>query len=904
LHFDRRLGIFAEEAEGGAMLSDLVTRLRALFQRSVVETELDDELRFHFEQQVEKFTRAGLSPEQARRQARLEFGGDDQIKEECRDARGVHFVEILAQDVRYGFRMLAKNWKVAGIAAFSLAVAMSLSVVGISVLNGVLLRPPLAVAPDRLVTIYTSTPSHEFEDVSYAEYLDYRTNSRSFSALAAFPNQISKIRVTHHDRDELLTMESASDNYFSVMGIQPFLGQLFRAGDDAAKASSVVLNYSCWKRWGADPNIVGQTLTLNRQVFTIVGVAPQAFTGTVFGFNVDIFMSLASNTTVFRDAQSLNDRSDRWLFLLGRLQPGVSRQAARAELRTLSAQLAAAYPETNKDRVAVLTPTSVLAPDARATGQLISGVLIAIVLLVLLIACANVANLLLGLATGRKQEILIRSALGATRGRLIRQLLTESVLLCAVGGVIGFLLASAVLARFAQFSTSIPILGSFDLAANFRTDGMVAIMTMFLILVASLATGITPALYASEPNVSGALSGESVVGGTRKGFIRSALVVIQIAVCTLVVCAVGVSLRSLHNLQNVDLGFSARNLVGVLMYAPPDGLSEIQVRQLHERIRESAAQLYGVQSRSLALEFPLFDENWPTDDVVIQNGTGPAQKPVPIPSNVVDGDYFATLGIPFLAGRSFGPADTEKNPEVVVVSHSLAETYWPGADPIGKQIHMQKPDRVVTVVGVVGDSKYNTLDEQVHPVMYYALSQHYQAGVVLIVRTTGRARLWIQPVDQLARNLGIKLDVPPFTLDDVMRFTLLIPLVTLSVVVILGALAMMLAILGLYGAVFYSVNERRREIGIRVALGAEPFHLFKMFLGQTAIVSGIGIALGILLGVTATILFRAQFYRISAIEPRVLLPVAVIMMLISLSIAYAAARPWIRINPMDAVRHT
>jgi len=802
----------------------------------------------------------------------------------------------LIQDLRYGLRMLLKNWKLASIAAFSLSVAMAVSVAGLSVFNGIMLRPPVATAPDRLVTIYTASPTSEFDGVSYPDYKYYRDGNHSFSAVAAFPNGISLRHMTHGDRDETGTVEAASDNYFSVMGIRPILGQLFAPGDDEKKTPAAVLSYSCWKRWGADPEIVGKTVVVNGQALVIEGVTPKDFNGVVFGFRADILTTL--------DSQALTDRDARLLTLIGRLSPGVSRQRASADMRALSGQLAAAYPQADKDRVAVLAPATALPPDWRSTAKLISGVLIAIVLMVLLIACANVANLLLGLATGRRQEILIRAALGAARGRLIRQLLTESAILCAVGGMGGFLLASAALAGFSQFKVPNSIFGTFTLAANFRTNGTVLAMTLVLILISTLVTGLTPTLYASSANVAGALSGEAVVGGTRKGVIRNALVLIQVALCTLVVVGVGLCLRSLHNLQNVNLGFSPQNLVAVMIDTQSSGFSEAQGLNLYGELKQSASQLYGVQASSLALEFPLIDDPWPPDEVNIESVRGGLQQKVQIAGNIVDGSYFATLGIPLLAGRTFDSSDSKNTPEVVVINHNLAVRYWPGENPIGRQMRIQNGNRVLTVVGVAGDGKYGSLDEPMHPVIYYALSQHYLSQLLLIVHTQSNSRLWARPISQMVRNLGIRVDTPPFTSDDVMRFTLLVPLLTLRVVSGLGALALMLAIFGLYGAIFYSVNERKKEIGIRVALGAQPFRLVKLFLWQTAIISAVGVSIGLLLGIAATILCRSQFYEIHAVELHVLIPVALAMTLISTAIAFLAAWPWIKVNPLEAIRHT
>jgi putative ABC transport system permease protein len=403
--------------------------------------------------------------------------------------------------------------------------------------------------------------------------------------------------------------------------------------------------------------------------------------------------------------------------------------------------------------------------------------------------------------------------------------------------------------------------------------------------------------------VAGALSGEAVVGGRRKGFIRNALVVVEIAVCTLVIAGVGLCLRSLHNLREVNTGFSARNLAGVMINFEADGFTEAQSVKLYERLDQAAAQLYGVESHSLAAEFPLIDDAWSSDEIAIQGAPNNANQHEQIPGTIVDGNYFQTLGIPFLAGRTFNRSDAKDRPEVLIINHKMAETYWPGADPLGKHVRLQDGDHIATIVGVVADSKYNTLDEAAHPLIYYALTQHYSPGLVLIVRTNGAPRLWAQPLAQLVRSMGLEVDIPPFTLDDVMHFSLLVPFLTLSVVVALGTLALALAVLGLYGAIFYSVNERKKEIGIRLALGAGPMDLIQLFLRQTAIIAGVGISVGLILGVVATSMLKAQFYGVHAVEPRVLVPVAIIMMLVAMAIAYIAARPWITINPIVAVRH-
>jgi predicted permease len=877
--------------------------LRRWFSRNNWERELTEELRFHLEHQTAANIAAGMPREEARRQAMLSLGAVEGVKDSCREERRGSLLEALVADVRFGFRVLLKNWRLTSLAVFSLGVAMAVCVVGLSVFNAVLLRPPAAAAPDRLVTIYTRSPASQFENVSYPDYEFYRDHNQVFSGVAASPYSISKFDLTFGDRPEMATINVVSDNYFDVMGIQPVAGRMFSRGDDDKKTPSAVLSYSCWKRWGADPGIIGKTLTLRSHPLTIIAVAPKNFPGVVFGFGTDVFITLGTAGDIFLQPASHTDRADRELLLVARLKKDVTRQQARVEIEALAGQLAAAYPQADKDRVAVLTSISVLPPDSLSTAALISGVLIAIVLLVLLIACANVANLLLGLANGRRQEVLIRVALGATRGRLVRQLLTESLILCAASGSVGFLIASVPLAKLSDFNASLPVMGAFEFAANFRADGMVLALTLGLVAIASLATGLAPALHSSRPNLAAAMTGEMAVGGTRKGILRNVLVVIQVAVCTLVMVGVGLCLRSLSNLRQVNPGFSARDLATVMVDLQGSGFNEAQGRKFYEDLRQAASQLYGVESFCEALALPLGGNDWDTDNVHFEGAGNENQQHAEIAYAVVDGSYFATLEIPLLAGRTFESSDTEKGPEVVIVNHKMAETHWPGENPIGKRIRIENGNRVATVVGVVGDGKYADLDEPTRPYMYYDLVQHYQTGIALIVRTKGDPHHWLEPLAQIVRKLGARSVLPPVALDEWMKLTLFVPILTLEVVSGLGILALLLAAVGLYGTIFHSVSERKKEIGIRVALGALPAHLMGLFLRQTAVISGLGVLIGLLLGIAATIIFNSQFYGIRSIELRVLIPVALGMVLVSMAIAYSAARPWVNASPLDAVRH-
>jgi putative ABC transport system permease protein len=572
-------------------------------------------------------------------------------------------------------------------------------------------------------------------------------------------------------------------------------------------------------------------------------------------------------------------------------------------MQMLSKQLAAAYPATNKDRVAQLTETTMLPVDSVSSAKIISAIILAIVALVLFAACSNVANLLLALANARRHETLVRAAMGATRARLIRNLLLDSTLIAASGGILGFLLASLGLRQLMQFKPYIPGLGVLPLTIDFRPDIRVAAVTVALVFVTGLATGLVPGLYSSAPNLAGALSGEIAVGGTRKGRIRNALVMIQVAVCTVVLIGVGLCFRSLNNLERVNLGFSARNVAIFTLDLRANGYSEEQGRSMYRRMRDAAAQIYGVESISLSSDLPLSGNGGSTEQVHVAGSPDTHQQGASVSYLAVDQNYFSTLGIPVLAGRAFSAADKAEAPAVMVINHLMAEKYWPGENPIGKTARIENGNQVVTVAGVVGDGKYIDIDEPSRPFMYFALDQRYQSIVYLLARTQGNPHQWLVPMSDAMQKLDSQLFFQTLTLDDWMGFSLYVPRITLVCTSAFGGLAFVLAAVGLYGAVFYSVSERKRELGIRVALGAAPCDLWRMILRQTTVVTATGVCLGILGGIIASTLVRSQLYGIHPLEWSVFLAVGLTMGVLTVLTAYSAARPWIGADPMESVRH-
>jgi putative ABC transport system permease protein len=784
-------------------------------------------------------------------------------------------------------RILLKHWKLTAIAVFSLSIAMALGVISLSVSNTFLLLPPAAPEPDRLVKIYTRTPTETIANVSYPDYKYYRENNHVFTDIAAAPNSIQVNMSNDGKREIKVVARPVSDNYFAVMGLRPYLGRLFAPGDDSVAKPVAVMTYSCWKRLGGDPNISGQEIA----GYTIVGVTPREFTGSFYGFNGDLLTSLPRTDPAF------TKRDARGIVLLARLKPGVSRRQAQADMSALSGQLASAYPKEDKDVAAVVTRATLL-PPSEPDVELGFAILMGFVLLVLLVACANVANLLLAVAVGKRQEAAIKLAIGARRGRLIREFLMESALICGASAVLGYFAAAALIARFSDFSFDLPMLGTYSVGLSLKLDATVVALTLFLMLVAILATGLAPALYASRPDLAQVLGGEIVVGGTRKNVRRSALVIVQVAVCTLVLVGMGLCQRSLYNLRHTDPGFSQRNLVAVTIYPQNDKSSEVAGRERQENVRRAAAAVAGVESVTLVSSLPLA---LGYNEVPVK--LPESEKKIPVGQAAVDNNYFSTFGIRILSGRVFKSSDRENTPEVAVINRTMADLLWPGLDPLGKTVFAGDTPRKATVIGVAANGKYESFDEAARPVIYFALSQHYQESVAVVARTEGDPRLWIDPLNQAVRNLDIFLPFRPVTFDSWTNFTLLEERIIAGAVAGLSALGMLLAVIGLFGAISYSVSERRKELGIRVALGARPGQLLKMVLRQTLLITGTGTAIGILLGVAATVLLRSQFYGVSAVEWTVLLPVTATMLAIAALVAYLCARSWITIDPMEAVRH-
>ena len=889
------------------MFSDILFRLRALFRRRSMEAELDEELRLHFEHQVGKYVKSGLSLEEARRRARLEFGGFDQVKEECRDARGVKFVETTMQDVRYGLRMLAKNRGFTAVAVLSLGLGLGANTTIFTFVNALLFRPPAIAAPDRLLEVWNQNQQgsglEHYLPLSYPDYLHYRNYNQVFSGLAAFDGDPRMTSWSRAGQGERAQCGLVSGNFFDVLGVKAALGRTFLPDEDEMGGAHpvVVLSHQFWQRLGADPAVLGKTFNINGTNFIAVGVAPSEFKGILAGIEPDFWTPLAMTLAITHDSNFLANRHSSWLFGIGRLKPGKTPFEARANLAVLSHQLQQAYPESNQAFQAVTFPANLVPAPLRTYVIAFTGVLMVVVGLILLIACANAANLLLAQATARRREMAIRAALGAGRGRLIRQTLIESTLVAFLGGCIAALLASWFApALLALKPPSLPV--NLDVPMDWRVFAFT--------FVASLATGVVfgsaPALRASKVDISAVLKEEGRAGSDRPSRLRSVLVVAEIAVCSALLISAGLCVRSLLNARSIDPGFDTQHVLTAVLDPGSMGYSEAKGRAFDQQLVERVRALPGVTSASLAGYLPLATNS----DMV---GVGPEDEPVPagglqgIDSTAVGPDYFRTMGMTLLGGREFTEQDRAGSPPVAIINEAAAQRFWPGQNSIGHRLLVQtgpspKDRQRAEIVGVVPTGRYRTLSEDPLPFVYRPILQNYLLRLTLVVRADDPHRL----LAAVRREVqALDPNVVPFDLETMKEYMALplFPAHTAGLLLgVFGALALVLAVGGLYGVMCYAVSQRTHEIGVRAALGAARGDILGLVVGQGMLLTLMGIGIGLVGAFAATRALASLLYGIRSTDPATFAAVSLVLAGVALAASYIPARRATKVDPMVVLR--
>lgn len=905
------------------MLSDLSIRLRALFRRTAVDGELDDELRFHLERQVEKYIRSGLSHEEAARRTRLEFGGLDQVKENCREARGVTIVETLVQDVRYAVRGFNRNRGFTVVAVLTLALGVGANSAIFSVINAIMLRALPVRDPQQLVQVAFQgkhdVTSFVGESFSYPLFSEFRKANQSFSDLSAFDSWDS-FEAQSADNGlsaagEPIKGQLVSANFFSMLGVNAVIGRTFAANKNSGSGHPVaVISYATWEHdFARDPNVTGKKLLVRGTPLTVIGVAPLHFSGVNPGKSFGVWIPLTMAEQMLSGQRtSLTDVNTNWLSLIGRLKSDYSANQA-------SEQLDALYQQVQRERDIsrwsaqeqrdffthhiVLLPAASGADYLRREFSRPLWILMGMVGLVLLIACANVSNLLLARASAREREVAVRIALGARGWRLLRQLLTESVLLSFTAAVVGLL--------FAYWGSRI-LVALMSITLDVHPDLRVLAFTLVLALMTGLSAGIAPAIGAARRNQSPALrAGSPKAMDSRSGsLLGRALTVMQVALSLVVVFAAVLLARTLRNLETLDPGFSRQNVLLFKLDASRAGYKDQRLTQLYRQLADRIGSAPGVKSASYSLLTPISGGGWDNRTYVEGYTPSPSEN-IDVYMNGVGPRFFETLGTPLLMGRSFGEQDQANSTCVAVINQTMARHYFAGRSPIGQHIGKWNWDgrREYEVVGVVGDAKYMNLREDVPPTAYLYLPQspRIPGDVTFEVQSAVSSAVVVPEVREVLSNVDSQLiaeDVK--TLAKQVDQSLDEEKLVCTVSGCFGALALVLACIGLYGVMAYSVARRTNEIGLRMALGAEKGDVFRMVIGQGLKLALVGLSIGVVAALVLARLmtsFSQVLYGVRATDFPTILAVSLVMVTVATIACYIPASRAMRVDPMVTLRY-
>jgi len=890
-------------------LRALLFRLRGLFGSDGANREFDAELESHIAMHIDDGVRSGLSREEARRQALIRLGGMEQAKIAQRERRGLPSVETLVQDVVYGFRVLRKNSGFTAVAILTLTLGIGANTALFSIVNGVLLNPLPYPRADELVTVHASKPNFDMGSVSYPNFRDWQRDNQSLSALAI--SRIYGFILTGAGEAENVESQLVSSDFFTIFGVKPVLGRLFAPGeDDIGRSPMALISEGFWQRkFGSRPDILGKALTLDGRDFTIVGVIPKDFDLTVGSFRAsEIYAPIGQWQNI-----ALKDRAaGLGIHGIARLKPGVTLEQAQADMNNLSDRLAQAFPAEDHGIRAKLAP---FRQSMVGQVQPILLALLAAVGFVLLIACVNVANLLLARSNARAQEFAVRIALGAGRRRIVRQLLTESIMLALAGGALGLILASwgtraalklapSRMPRAAEIHLSLPVLA----------------FTLLLSLGAGILFGLLPALKISHGNLQESLKeGGRGASGARHGTQR-ALVVFEMATALVLLSGAGLMIRSMLQLSRVDPGFQPHGVLTVSLAAPPSlkGASEDAVRAYIREVDRRMEQIPGV--RAVSMLWGAFPMNYDDEELFWLEG-----EPKPASQNdmhwairyIVEPGYLKAMGISLIRGRFLNEMDDQHSRRVVVVDDVFARKFFGTADPIGKQVHLQNFEGAATVVGVVGHVNQWGLDsDATYPLRaetYEAFAQLPPAqiarvpdGVGILIGSKGDAVAPLKSIQESMVQMNrdeVVYDMR--SMDEIIAATLASRRFSTILLGVFAGLALVLAMIGMYGVISYLVGQRTQEIGIRMALGADRKDVLRWVIAEGArmAILGAGVGLVAALALTQLLAHWSLIYGVRAYDPWTMAAVTILLMVVALAASFIPATRAIRIDPMRALRN-
>ena len=885
------------------MFNDIVFRIRSVFRRNVAEANLEDELRFHRQQQFDKYVKAGLTEEEAVRRVRIDFGGVNQVKEECREAWGVHLLETLMQDLRYGWRVLLKSPGFTVITLLTLALGIGANTAIFSVLYGILLRPLPYKDPARLVVLNETTSKVGMVSVSYPNFVDWRAQNGIFSEMAAI-NSV-RFNLSGYNQSGLnqpinVAGQAVSANFLSMLGTHPFLGRDFDAAEEKAGASAVVLlSYALWQsHFGGDRGIIGRTITLDGHSVSVIGVLPGDFRWTEkTDFLEPVGVWLTNNS-------SSNERGERGeMVVLGRLDPRASFQRARAEMEGIAARLAKAYPAANEQFGVALQPLrDVFVHEIRPAVI----VLFAAVTFVLLIACANVANLFLMRSAGRTKEIALRIAVGAGRSRIVIQMLAESLILTSLGGIAGLALAVALIRGLVGLIPDGMLAG-----ANVELNGPALLFTAGVVVLSSFLFGLMPALHSTKADVQSELKdgGRTTSTGATHNRWRGILAVAEISLALVLLIGAGLMMKSLFRLLSVDAGIrTERVLTMAIDLRTSQYAKDPAILNFWEQILRRARELPGVQAAAVGTGVPLTNDHWRTD-ITIEGMALPTPGSFPHPDvHIVSPGYFSTLGIRILRGRTFTDMDNENGARVAMINALVAKQFFAGRDPVGGRFLLghsspKEAQQWRTVVGVVGETKLYGLANPARLEIYVPFHQTVSSSMTLLVKSGNEPSVLTSGIRSAVA--AIDKDQPVFsiaTMEQYVRESVSTRRVTFIVLGCFSGLALVLAGIGIYGVISYSVAQRRQEIGIRMALGARSRDVMGMVIAQGAKLAIAGVLAGVAASFCLTRLMAKLLFSVSSADPTTFVAVVGAVLLTALLASYIPAQRALSVDPMSTLR--
>jgi len=888
-------------------------RLRSVFRRRRVEQELSEELQFHLEQKIEEGIAMGLSPKEARFAAMRAIGGLEQRKEEIRDMRRIHWLTDFFDDARFAIRSLSRTPGLTAFVVITLALGIGMTSGTFSMVDALIFRPYPVPHPSGVVTLVSTTHDNSFDNFSYREYLDIRSKTKSYDGVISNADMeavgfSAEPSATPRIKGGMLV----SANYFHVLGVEPQLGRGFREDEDQVpgRDAVVVLGPDFWKQeFASDSSVLGRTVRLNGTEFTVIGIAPETFPGMLIFGHPDFYMPLAMARGFSTDRQKnfFEDRDDRELYVKARLKPGTTVEQAQNELAVLAKNLESEYPKVNRNRGAALHTQFEMRTRADDINWKFGVIFITLALAVLLVACTNVAGLLLSRARSRTREIAVRLAIGAGRFRLIRMLLTESLILAFLGGLAGIAIGYGVVAWFHSFQNVI-FMTDLPLSIPFQMDTRVLLASLALAALSALLCGLAPALQSTRADlVNGLKSADVDVPGRKRLWGRNVLVVAQVSTSLMLLTASFLMVRGFQHGLRDGTGFAKDHLLMTTFDPRLVQYDAAQTQRFYKLLAERVREAPGVQSEALTQNIPLGTDDFDGVAFVPDGFQMPRDREnFSSTMDTVDEGYFETMAIPILRGRSFLASDSAEAPRVAIVNQQFANHYWPGADAVGKHIRLDsRVGTLVEIVGVAQTIKYQGGTEKPMDFVYMPLTQHPIARMTLMLRSSGDPLQLIQPVKDVVRTLDPNLPMlHTMAYDDYyLNQAVKGPEIAMKLVASMGAVGLVLAIAGLYGLVAYNVSRRTREIGIRMALGAANSDVLRLVMGKGLVLVGIGTVLGLLMGFGVEHLMNSMLFNAGGVDILAYVIVVPSLFLVTMLAAYVPARRASRIAPTQALRY-